>query len=90
MHKIKVLFLIPTLGGGGAERVLVNLVNGMNKNTFDITLQTLFKAGINSSFLDKDIKLKEGKIKQFSGNVLLMKLFTPSILQYFGKFLPKN
>lgn len=83
MHKIKVLFLIPTLGGGGAERVLVNLVNGMNKNTFDITLQTLFKAGINSSFLDKDIKLKEGKIKQFSGNVLLMKLFTPSILYKF-------
>ena len=39
---IKVLFLIPTLDRGGAENVLVNLVNNMDYNKFDITVQTLF------------------------------------------------
>lgn len=86
MQKKKILFLIPTLGGGGAERVLVNLVNGMDKSKYDITVQTLFKAGINASYLNSDIHLIEGKLKQFSGNILLMKLFSPSILfKYFIK-----
>ena len=30
MQKIKVLFLIHDLGQGGAEKVLVNLVNNLN------------------------------------------------------------
>lgn len=86
MQKKKLLFLIPTLGGGGAERVLVNLVNGLDKSKYDITVQTLFKAGINASYLNGDIKLIEGKIKQFSGNILLMKMFRPSTLfKYFIK-----
>lgn len=86
MQKKKILFLIPTLGGGGAERVLVNLVNGMDKSKYDITVQTLFKAGINASYLNSDIHLIEGKLKQFSGNILLMKLFSPSTLfKYFIK-----
>ena len=42
----KVLFLIPTLGYGGAERVLVNLVNNMDHDKFDVTVQTLFDEGI--------------------------------------------
>ena len=33
---IKVLFLTQNLGGGGAEKVLVNLVNGMDKRKFDM------------------------------------------------------
>ena len=28
--KKRILFFIPTLGGGGAEKVLVNLVNNLN------------------------------------------------------------
>ena len=39
---IKVLFLTPNLGGGGAEKVLVNLVNNMDKSKFDITVETIF------------------------------------------------
>lgn len=27
-----ILFLIPTLGGGGAERILVNLVNNLDSS----------------------------------------------------------
>ena len=80
MYKKKILFLIPTLGGGGAERVLVDLVNGMDKTKYDITIQTLFKAGVNASGLSNDVRLIEGRMKQFSGNILLMKLFSPKYL----------
>ena len=36
---IKILFMIPNLGQGGAEKVLVNLVNNMDKDKFDITIK---------------------------------------------------
>lgn len=38
---IKILFLIDTLTGGGAEKVLRTLVNNMDQSKFDITVQTL-------------------------------------------------
>lgn len=37
---IKVLFFIETLDGGGAEKVLRNLVNNMDQARFEITVQT--------------------------------------------------
>ncbi len=39
---IKVLFLIDTLAGGGAEKVLCDLVNHMDQARFDITVQTVW------------------------------------------------
>lgn len=41
---IKILFFIEELSGGGAEKVLCNLVNEMDQSKFDITVQTLWKA----------------------------------------------
>lgn len=38
---IKVLFFIPGLSEGGAEKVLCNLVNNMDQSKFDITVQTV-------------------------------------------------
>lgn len=40
---IKILFFIEDLQGGGAEKVLCNLVNAMDRSRFDITVQTLWK-----------------------------------------------
>ena len=40
---IKILFFIEELRGGGAEKVLCNLVNEMDPNQFEITVQTLWK-----------------------------------------------
>ncbi len=40
---IKILFFIETLSGGGAEKVLQNLVNNMDTEKFDITVQTVWK-----------------------------------------------
>ena len=41
---IKTLFFIETLRGGGAEKVLCDLVNAMDPEKFEITVQTLWKA----------------------------------------------
>lgn len=39
---LKILFFIETLSGGGAEKVLIDLVNHMDQTRFDITVQTLW------------------------------------------------
>lgn len=38
----KILFFIESLCGGGAEKVLLNLVNAMDKSEFEVTVQTLY------------------------------------------------
>lgn len=42
----RILFLVHTLGGGGAEKALVNLVTEMDKDKFDITVMTVLDTGI--------------------------------------------
>ena len=55
---IKVLFLIPNLGSGGAEKVLVNLVNHMDPNAFDITVMALYNEGVNKTKLAEHIRYR--------------------------------
>lgn len=76
----KILFLIHDLGHGGAEKVLVNLVNHMDRTKFDITVMALFSGGINEQFLAKDIRLIHCHGKPMPGNSQLMKLLTPERL----------
>lgn len=76
----KVLFLITDLAGGGAERVLVNLVNNLDKTKFDVTVQTIFDVGINRKHLNETVKYIGGFKKQFRGNVALMRIFSPKLL----------
>lgn len=54
----KLLFLNHTLGVGGAEKVLVNLVNGLDKSKYDVTLMTVIDTGIFKKDLDPDVKYK--------------------------------
>lgn len=77
---LKVLFLIHDLGQGGAEKVLVNLVNHMDQSKFDITVIALFGGGVNERFLASHIKYKTVFPKSIPGNSHLMKLFTPKQL----------
>lgn len=80
MQKKKILFLIHDLGQGGAEKVLVNLVNNINRNEFDISVTVLFGEGINEQFLKPDIKFKAVWPKMIPGNSKLMKLVSPKQL----------
>ncbi len=77
---IKVLFLIHDLSVGGAEKVLVNLVNNMDKGKFDITVMSLFDVGVNKQFLNTDIKYKSCFKRLIPGNSHYMKLLSPKRL----------
>lgn len=76
----KILFLIHDLSVGGAEKVLVNLVNNMDREQFDITVATLFGGGVNEQFLLPHIKRYSVWKKAFRGNSKIMKLLTPAQL----------
>lgn len=76
----KVLFLIHDLGPGGAEKVLVNLVNNMDQEKFDITVISLFGGGVNEQFLNKNIRYKAIFKKMFRGNSKIMKLLSAETL----------
>lgn len=75
---IKILFLINTLGGGGAEKVLVNLVNNMDRSQFDITVETMFSGGVNQTILKPDIKY------------ICKNAFTMKGISHIYKFLPSK
>ena len=76
----KILFLIHDLGQGGAEKVLVNLVNNMDRSKFDISVTALFGGGVNEQFLASDIHFRAVFPKEVPGNSKLMKLLTPAQL----------
>lgn len=79
--KLNILFLIDTLGGGGAERVLVNLVNFMDKARYNITVVSMFGGGINSQRLMSHIKYIERKFPHIKGLSFIFK-FLPAGLLY--------
>lgn len=84
----KILFFIPNLSVGGAEKVLVNLVNNMNKDKFDITVMTLFAGGVNEQFLKPNIKLKSCFKKTFKANSQILKMFSPKSL--YKRFIKEH
>ena len=77
---LKILFLIHDLGQGGAEKVLVNLVNNMDRSKFDVSVTVLFGGGVNEQFLAPDIHFHAVFPKEVPGNSKLMKLMTPKQL----------
>ena len=76
----KVLFLIPTLGHGGAEKVLVNLVNNMDKSRYDVTVMCLFDVGVNRQFLSNDVKYRYAFKRIIRGNSKILSIFSPEFL----------
>lgn len=81
--KKKILFLIPNLAHGGAERVLVNLANHLDPRKYDVTVQTLFDIGVNRQYLQPHVHYRPGYQKHIRGTTALMKLFSPRFLYRF-------
>lgn len=79
-NRVKILFLIHDLGQGGAEKVLINLVNNMDQNRFDITITALFGGGVNEQFLSPRVKYNYIWKKAYPGNSRIMKLLSPKQL----------
>ena len=76
----KILFLINNLCQGGAEKVLVNLVNNLDKSKYDITLMTVCNEGVNRQFLDKDIKYKYIFGRHIPKIFDVLKILSPQLL----------
>ena len=76
----KILFLIHDLGPGGAEKVLVNLVNNLDPSKFAVTVMTLFDVGVNRKYLKNHVRYLSCFRKMVRGNSHLMKLFSPEQL----------
>lgn len=81
----KILFFIHDLMHGGAEKVLVNLVNNMDYNQFDITVMTLFNEGVHIKNLNKNIKYKYCFDKTFKGNSKILAMIPAKCL--YKKFI---
>ena len=53
----RIIFALPHLRVGGAERVLVTLMNNLDRNLFDPYLITMSEAGTMSEWIGKDIPI---------------------------------
>lgn len=73
--KKKILFFHFDLKGGGAERVLINLLKHLDLNKYDVTLKTIFGAGPHVKNVPKGIKFSYFFRYEFRGFNKIMKLF---------------
>jgi len=80
IKKKKVLFIHPDLRGGGAEKVLVNLLNTLSRIKYDISLLTIFNDGVNKDILKNDIKHITVLGKVFRGWSVIQKIFPQTYL----------
>lgn len=89
MIKKNVLFVIESLGGGGAEKVLVTLINNIDKKKFNVTLCTIVDTGVHKKNLSSDIKyIPILKLKPFLGSQYLGKIFYRIMYNIIYKLLP--
>lgn len=76
----KVLFVIPNLGHGGAEKVLINLVNHLDPTSYRVTVMTLYDEGVNKAGLADHVQYKTCFKRSFPGVSHFLKLLSPRYL----------
>lgn len=76
----KILFMIPTLKGGGAEKILIDLLQRFDLNEWSIDLLVLFKNGVYRDQIPANVTIHQSPISQFRGNIHAMKVATPQQL----------
>ena len=68
--KKKILFIVPSLRAGGSERVILYLVNNLDRRKFNIKLALVKKEGQFLNLLNKDIELIDLNSKQVRYSIL--------------------
>ena len=77
----KILFFHFDLGVGGAEKVLINLLNNLDPKKYDITLLLLFNHGVRLNGRAPHIELRYVfNFKPFRGISNILKMFSPRLL----------
>ena len=64
MNRIKLAFILPSLAGGGAEKVILNIIKKIDKKRFEPELVVFNKSGPLISYLPKNIKIINFKKKR--------------------------
>ena len=88
---MKILFLIPTLGNGGAEKTLLQLVNNYSIagcDNSEIHVKCLFNKGNLINKLNDNVKFSFVFKHCFRGNIYFLKLFSPKFL--FKRFIKEK
>ena len=75
--KKKILIFHFDMQGGDAEKVLINLLQHLDYSKYDITLHTIFGAGVNMKDIPQEVHVKYVFKKVFRGFSSLMKLLPP-------------
>lgn len=70
MRKVKVLFFIYQMGGGGAARTLLNILNHLDRTVFTPILVTLNFNGAYEGDLKSDVTLIKLATKRLRGSIL--------------------
>lgn len=52
----KILFVVHSLGGGGAERILVNIANNLPRDSFDVSVMTIVDSGLHRRSLAEHVR----------------------------------
>ena len=75
--KSHIIFVMPQLRTGGAERVIVNIINYLNRDSFDITLILFNKNGSLVDRLSQDINIYNLNISSVAKGIpkLLLKIY---------------
>lgn len=89
----KILFLINTLGGGGAEKVLVDLVNLLPKERYDVSIMSILP-GVHDNSVASNIKHRVilgtcNSLVRVLGMKIFCKLFPYKFFSFFfikGKY----
>lgn len=58
MHKKKVLFMINSMYGGGAEKIFQTLLNNLEPSKYDITVYSVNQCKIDHKYYPENIKYK--------------------------------
>lgn len=100
MLKTKILFFMPNLDGGGAERVVTNIIRQLNKDKFDIYLVLVDKYGEYIDLIPHEVTIIDLKakkisrsffklrlvIKRLKPNIIFSSLFTTNVMLYLSSF----
>ena len=81
MEKKKVLFLLEAFDKGGIEQVTLDIVNHLNPNKYDITVQTFWYGGHCQSLVNPNITVKPFLFKRYvKGAIRLIEILSPKML----------
>lgn len=86
----KVLFLITTLGGGGAEKVLTTISKNLDKSNYEITVMTITDSGIYRDEVKKYVRYESCFKELKPGHTIFEKIYNILYQNIIIKFILKH